>query len=169
MKITNEMVQRAAYSMYSAECRRQGLTGPLKRIDQHGWSETAWSKVARAALEAALTTPCTCREDVVCGACMSGATDPATAQGASTPPADDVLKARAWIENFLSGNGFGADYSADELDAWARNLIAEVRPRSSTDDGVEAALAVLRSETPGKRTQFECVRAALEAARKAQQ
>lgn len=51
-------------------------------------------------------------------------------------------------------------------DAILGNRALEVRPRGTvTDAKVEAALAVLRSETPGKRSQFDCVRAALEAAR----
>lgn len=51
--VADTKVKAAAYAMYSAECRRQGMPGPLKSINEPGWSERTWSDVARAALEAA--------------------------------------------------------------------------------------------------------------------
>lgn len=82
MKITDEMVERAAREYH--ECGNGA--GSFDRMAEYVQARLLFR--IRAALEAALTRPCTCREDVVCGACMSGPTDPATAQ--STPPADDV-------------------------------------------------------------------------------
>lgn len=31
-----------------------------------------------------------------------------------------MVKARAWVDNLLSGNGFGNDYTDEEIDQWAR-------------------------------------------------
>lgn len=96
----------------------------------------------------------------------------------STPPADDVREEaeRRWpvmVTGYTDSDGSRFEYESDENRALREAFIAgttfEVRPRGTvTDAEVEAALAVLRSETPGKRSQFDCVRAALEAAREAE-
>lgn len=113
---------------------------------------------------AALTSPCTCREDVVCGACMSGATDPATATRQKL--ADDVREAlakrladeieyrvRTAVALAKGGHSIAAQVADGRASVPVILAQFEVRPRGTVTDAERYALA-LRAIADGDGPEF---------------